>query len=111
MRQAYFDVKVVSPDARSNEQKSTASLFTSAEKLKEREYKKRIRDVEHADFTPLVFTCAGGIVPKSRLVLKRLAELMSERQNVHVSSEWLPEFCPSENYYPLLSWHTEKKIF
>ena len=91
MRQSYFDVKVVSPYARSNEQKNTASLFTSAEKLKEREYKKRIRDVEHADFTPLVFSCTGGIASKSRLVLKRLAELMSERQNVHVSqvSGWL----------------------
>ena len=65
MRQAYFDVKVVSPFARSNANLSTAQLYKNAERYKIREYKERIRTVEHGDFTPLVFTCSGGMVPQS----------------------------------------------
>ena len=91
MRQAYFDIKVVSPFARSNEFKTPAALFRSNELMKIRHYKERINGVEQADFTPLVFTCAGGIAPQSLAVLKRLTERISERQNIHYSvvSGWL----------------------
>ena len=91
MRQAYFDVKVVSPFARSNVHLSPAQLFKNAERQKIREYGERIRNVDHGDFNPLVFTCAGGMAPKSHLVLKRLAEKLSERQNIQLSvvSGWL----------------------
>ena len=53
MRQAYFDVKVVSPFARSNAQLEPAQLFKMAERTKIREYKERINIVENADFNPL----------------------------------------------------------
>ena len=72
MRQAYFDIKVVSPFARSNEHKTPAALFRSNELMKIRHYKERINGVEQADFTPLVFTCAGGIAPQSLAVVIRL---------------------------------------
>ena len=85
MRQAFFDVKVVSPYARSYAKYNPHSLYIRAEKTKEREYGERIRNVEHSDFFPLVFTCAGGIAPKSQQVLKRLAEIISEKQNIHLS--------------------------
>ena len=90
MRQAYFDVKVVSPFARSNVHLEPAQLFKMAERAKIREYKERIRNVEHADFNPLVFTCSGGMAP-SHLVLKRLAEKLSEKKNLKLSvvSGWL----------------------
>ena len=58
MRQAYFDIKVVSPFARSNLNKPHKSLFHEAEQQKDREYKARINQIEQADFTPLVFTAA-----------------------------------------------------
>ena len=85
MRQAYFDIKVVSPYAKSNMNLKPAQLFRNAELSKNREYRERILQVEHGDFTPLVFTCAGGIAPQSQMVLKRLAERISEKQNIHVS--------------------------
>lgn len=68
-----------------------AQLFKMAENVKIREYRERIREVEHADFNPLVFTCAGGMAPQCHLVLKRLAESMSEKQNIQhsVVSGWL----------------------
>jgi hypothetical protein len=91
MRQAFFDVKVVSPFARSYARMKPAALFKMAEKSKIREYRERIRNVEHGDFNPLVFTCAGGMAPQSHLVLKRLAESLSKKQNLQVSvvSGWL----------------------
>src|SRR4051812_20116266 len=85
MRQAYFDVKVVSPFARSNAKLEPAQLFKNAERSKIREYRERIRNVEHADFSPLVFTCAGGMAPQSYLVMKRLAEKLSKKQNIQLS--------------------------
>jgi hypothetical protein len=91
MRQAYFDVKVVSPFARSNVQLKPAQLFKNAERSKMREYHERILNVEQADFCPLVFTCSGGMAPKSHAVMKRLAEKLSAKQNLSLSvvSGWL----------------------
>src|SRR4051794_15370854 len=91
MRQAYFDVKVVSPFARSNAHLKPAQLFKNAELSKQREYKERIRNVEHGDFTPLVFTCSGGMAPQSQLTMKKLAEKLSEKQKIQLSvvSGWL----------------------
>jgi hypothetical protein len=90
-RQAYFDVKVVSPFARSYAHLKPAQLFHQAERAKIREYRERILEVEHGDFTPLVFTCSGGMAPQSQTVLKRLAEKMSKKLNIQQSvvSGWL----------------------
>jgi len=90
-RQAYFDVKVVSPFARSYVNLKPAQLFRQAEQAKIREYRERIREVEHADFNPLVFTCTGGMAPQCHLVMKRLAEQLSKKQNIQQSvvSGWL----------------------
>ena len=70
---------------RRNKKYNHTGLYHHAETQKDREYKQRIIEVEHADFMPLVFTCAGGISPKNRLLLKRLPEMISEKQNIHVS--------------------------
>ena len=90
-RQAYFDVKVVSPFARSYVGLKPAQLFRMAEKAKVREYRARILEVEHGDFNPLVFTCTGGMAPQCHLVMKRLAEQLSKKLNLQnsVVSGWL----------------------
>ena len=91
MRTAFFDIKVVSPYARSYAHLSTPSLYRMAEKSKEREYAQRIRDVEHADFNPLVFTTAGGMAPQSQLVVKKIAAALSARRDLpkSVVTGWL----------------------
>ena len=68
-----------------------AALFKMAEKAKIREYGARIREVEHGDFTPMVFTCTGALGPQSSMVVKRLAEKLSAKQNIPISvvSGWL----------------------
>ena len=72
----------VSPFARSNAHLDPAQLDKNAERAKIREYKERILNVEHADFNPLVFTTCGGMSPQSHIVLKRLAEKLSIKQNL-----------------------------
>ena len=91
LQQAYFDIKVVSPFARSNVDLEPAQMFKNAERTKIREYGERIKNVERGDFHPLVFTCTGGMAPASHMVMKRLAEKLSEKQNLPVSvvSGWL----------------------
>jgi hypothetical protein len=91
MRQAYFDVKVVSPFARSYSHLSQSSILLTGEKAKMREYKERIRDVEHADFNPLVFTTMGAMAPQCQIVVKKLAEKLSVKQGLNrsVVTGWL----------------------
>ena len=91
MRQAYFERKVVSPFARSNLKKPHPALYREAENSKKREYKARINEIEHADFTPLVFTTAGGMAPQMQLFLKRISQKISHDQELtnSVVSGWL----------------------
>jgi len=91
LRQAYFDVKVVSPFARSYSHKTQKSLFQQAEKAKMREYKARIQEVEHGDFNPLVFTTVGGMAPQCQIVVKKLSEKLAVKQSLNQSvvAGWL----------------------
>ena len=88
LRQAFFDVKVVSPYARSYCDMPISRLLVSAEKSKSREYRERILNVEHGDFNPLVFTTTGAMAPQCQIVIRRIAEKISERQRSVVTG-WL----------------------
>ena len=46
-------------------------------------YEERVREVEHGSFkfTPLDFSCSGGIGPLANIVYKHLANLISEKSN------------------------------
>jgi hypothetical protein len=95
LRQAYFDIKVVSPNARSNAHKTSASLFRSAEKEKEREYKDRILNVERADFNPVVFSTSGGMSQA------HLRETQRTQCHCDISGFWMAsmstQFCFAED--------------
>ena len=47
------------------------------EQEKRRKYGQRVRELEHASFVPLVFTCTGGAGPAATTFLKRLADQIS----------------------------------
>ena len=85
MRQAYFDIKVVSPYARSYSSLSPPQFFRQAEQSKIREYAARIREVEHADFSPLVFSTTGVMGPQAQKIFKKVAEKMSEIKDIPYS--------------------------
>ena len=56
---------------------SSDALYRMAEKSKEREYASRIRNVEHADFNPLVFTTAGGMGAQCQATISDRRDLNS----------------------------------
>jgi hypothetical protein len=91
MRRAYFDITAFSPYARSTKNQSLAQLFRSREKRKRHEYGERIHQVDHGDFTPLVFCTSGGMGPEAEVVIKRLGHQLAERQELSpsVTISWL----------------------
>ena len=57
---AFFDVRVFHPNAPSYCNTSVPSLYRRHEAQKKREYGDRVREVEQASFTPLMFATTGG---------------------------------------------------
>ena len=70
----FFDVRVFNPFAQSNRNSSLDSVYRRHERQKQRQYEERVVNVEHASFTPLVFSSSAGA---SRLTTKFLQHLAS----------------------------------
>ena len=51
-------------------------------KKKRRESTVIIRQIEHASFTPLVFTCFGGMAWEYQMFYKRLSKILAEKKKV-----------------------------
>ena len=49
-------------------------------KKKRAEYGRRVRDIEHGSFTPLVFTTTGGMAGEATVFYKRLAALLATKR-------------------------------
>ena len=52
---------------------------------KKRSYSRRVLDIEHGSFTPLVFTSTGGMGPECLRFHCRLAELIANKKGEHYS--------------------------
>ena len=74
---AFFDIRVFHPDARSYKNKDVQTLLRQYESRKRLEYAERIVNVDCGTFTPLVFSTANSAVPKCLRSLKRLCGLLS----------------------------------
>ena len=74
----YIDVRVFNPLCSSNRSNLKAS-YRKHEMLKKRAYDQRIRDVEHASFTPVVLSATGGLANEATAFYKRLASLLSSK--------------------------------
>ena len=55
------------------------------ENSKKREYAERILNVEHGSFTPLVFSCLGGMSPECTHFFNRVADKISEKRDINNS--------------------------
>ena len=90
-QRAFFDVRVFNPFAPSNRHSSLASSYRHHENLKKRLYERRVREVEHSSFTPLVFSLTGGLGPAATAFYKRLASQLSDKWKQPYSSTigWL----------------------
>ena len=60
---------------------SLAQCYRRNELEKKRAYDERVREIEHASFSPLVFSTSGGMGTTAAVVYKRLASLIAEKHN------------------------------
>ena len=58
---AFVDVRVFNPSTQSNHHASLSSVYCKNEQEKRRQYDQRVREIEHATFTPLVLSTTGGM--------------------------------------------------
>ena len=78
-QRTYFDVRVFNPFAPSNRHMQLSSAYRKHERIKKRAYEQRIRDIEHASFTPLVVSATGGLGNEAKTFYKRLASLLASK--------------------------------
>ena len=74
----FIDVRVFNPYAQSNIN-SISAAYRCHENIKRREYGQRVREVEHASFTPIVMSATGGLAPEAATFYRRLASLLASR--------------------------------
>ena len=75
----FMDVRVFNPFAPSNSSSSLSSTFRKHEKIKHRAYGQRVREVEHATFTPIVLAATGGLAHEATVFYKRLASFLATK--------------------------------
>jgi len=56
------------------------------ENIKKRAYARRLREVEHATFTPLVMSASGGFAHEASIFYKQLASLLATKWGNSYSS-------------------------
>ena len=70
LERTLFDVRVFNPYAPTNRCVKSSSCYRKHEQVKKRAYEQRVREIEHASFTPLVLSATGGL---ASTFYKRLA--------------------------------------
>ena len=85
------DVQVFNPYAPSNRQTTTDKCFRKHEMEKKRAYEQRVREIEHASFTPLVLSASGGLAKEATNFYKRLASKLAEKwdHSYSLTMNWL----------------------
>ena len=76
----HFDVWVFNRMAQSHRNTPLAHCYRQREQEKKRVYEERVREIEHATFSTLVFSTSGGMGPIASVVFKRIASLIAEKQ-------------------------------
>ena len=78
-RNAFFDVMVFYPFAKSHVSVDPAALYKRCAATKKRNYEQRIHEVEDADFTPLIMSSSGGMGVEMQMALKHLCSKIAEK--------------------------------
>ena len=87
----FFDAKVFHAFVHSAANTRVPTLYRHYERQKRDKYEVRIRKVEHASFTPLIWSTSGGTEPACTTFLKRLASSLAQKQQESYSATiaWL----------------------
>ena len=90
-QRAFFDVRVFNPFARRYSGLALSQAYKSNETEKKRSYNDRVMQIENATFTPLVFSCSGGMAPECRMFFKQVASLITDKrkETYSVVSSWI----------------------
>ena len=83
---AFFDVRACHPNAVSYRHLKPQQIYRIHENEKKRVYSRRVLDVEHGTFTPLVFTTTGGLGRECLMYHSRLAQLIAIKNLVCYTS-------------------------
>ena len=88
---AFCDERIFNPLARCHLHHSLPAIHKKNEIEKKREYNQRTLQVEHGSFTPLVFSCFGGMSRKCCRFLSHTAERLANRRKEPKSkiSSWI----------------------
>ena len=78
---AFFDVRITNADNNSQQNSKLESVLKKHENEKKRSYNKRVMEVEHGSFTPLVFTTSGVMSHECSKFHKALAEKLSQKKD------------------------------
>ena len=87
----FLDVRVFNPLAPSNRHSTPSTCYMKHEREKKRAYEQRVREIEHASFTPLVLSSTGGMGREATTFYKRIASLLSDKWDYPYSKtlNWL----------------------
>ena len=77
----FVDVRVFNPYATANRNSTISACYKNHKNQKKWAYDQRIREMEHATFTPLVLSATGGLARQAAVFYKRLASLLSSKIN------------------------------
>ena len=77
---AFFDVRITNPNCDSQRNMTLKSITRKHELEKKRNYNKRVMEVEHGSFTPLVFTTSGVMGHECSIYHKSLAQKISDKR-------------------------------
>ncbi len=88
---AFFDVRVFKPYAKTHLNQSLNAAFARNKREKKRQYNQRCVQVEHASFTPLIFSAYGGCSRETYYFLDTLSEQLSKKRGIPpgVAMNWL----------------------
>ena len=82
---AFFDVRVFNPLAPSYRNQTILAAHKTNENEKKRTYRERIQQVEHGSFTPLVFSCFGGMSVECLKFYDHISDKLAEKRDIATS--------------------------
>ena len=88
---AFMDIRVFNPLAQTYSSQSLSAAYRKNELQKKREYNTRILEVEHGSFTPLVFSCFGGMSFECKRFYQQLGGRLVDKRCLESSvvQNWL----------------------
>ena len=76
---AFFDVHITNVDSESYKNKKIQSVLREKENGKKRQYNRRVMEIEHSTFTPIVLSVKGAMGRECQIYHKALAEKIAEK--------------------------------